>query len=401
MIARAHQEGDAASLHPLHRAWRMLPRGARRAALLRASALLSPRPDRPAPPVRAGIAVGGELERPSGLGEAARLTLAALERLGVPSWPVRQGGPVPPAGAPLIMHGNAPALPLQLLRLGRRHVRGRKVIGYWPWELPVAPESWRAGLGFVHEVWAPSHFAAAALAPFAANVRVVPYPVAVRPPSPSALSRADFGLPERAFVTLVMFSLASSFERKNPLGAVAAHRAAFGHRADRILLLHVTNPHHFPDDFARLQAGAGEASNIRILTKILPRADKEALVACCDVLLSLHRSEGFGLVPAEAMWMGKPVVATNWSATAEYMDADCAALVPAQLIPALDPRGVFDAPGAVWADPDIEAAAAWLQRLAGDPALRTRLGEAGRSAVKLRLGPEALAEAVRAIGYGG
>ena len=65
----------------------------------------------------------------------------------------------------------------------------------------------------------------------------------------------------------------------------------------------------------RLQAHAG--GNVRLHTRDLSRADSHALIACADIVLSLHRSEGFGLVPAEAMLLGKPVVATDWSATAE------------------------------------------------------------------------------------
>jgi len=389
-------ETAAARLHPLHRAWRILPRDLRRSVLLQGSAWLAPTPDRPAPAAVGGIGVVGELDRASGLGEAARLTLHALELLGVPCWPVRPGADLPP-GAPLILHGNPPALPLELIRLGRGLIRGRRIIGFWPWELPVVPESWRIGMRFVHEVWAPSRFSADALAPIAGSVRVVPHPVAADPPRPSALRRADFGLPEGAVVTLVAFNLASSFERKNPLGAIAAHRAAFGDRPDRILLLRVGNPGHFPEDFARLQKAA-QAPNIRIDTRTLPRDDAHALMQASDIVLSLHRSEGFGLVPAEAMLLAKPVVATDWSGTQDFMDAACAALVPARLIPARDPRGVFEAPGAVWADPDIGAAADWLRRLADDPALRARLGAAARLHAEARLGPARLADAVRALG---
>ena len=84
-------------------------------------------------------------------------------------------------------------------------------------------------------------------------VRTVPHPVAAAPPEPAPLGRAAFGLPEAAVVVLVSFSLASSNVRKNPLGAIAAFRAAFGDRADRILLLKVGNPGHFPDEFAALR----------------------------------------------------------------------------------------------------------------------------------------------------
>ena len=379
---------DAPVLHPLHRLWRFT----------QATAMLAPRPDQPAPAARAGIAVAGELDRASGLGESARLTLHGLEALGVPAWPVRRGGPLPPDGAPLLLHVNAPQVPAALLRLGRAALRGRRVVGYWAWELPVAPELWRTGLPFVHEVWAPSRFTAAALEPLLpGRVRLVPYPVATHPPVPSALGRADFGLPPDAVVTLVAFSLASSFERKNPLGAIAAHRAAFGDRMDRLLLLRVTNPHHFPADFARLRAAA-DHPNIRIDTRTLPAADNHALMAACDIVLSLHRSEGFGLVPAEAMLLGVPVVATDWSGNVDFMDAGCAAMVPARLIAAHDPRGVFMAPGAVWAEPDPGVAAAHLARLADDPAARQALGRMGQAAAQARLGPGPLAAAVRGLG---
>ncbi len=391
-------DSDAPALHPLHRLWRGLPQNARRRLLTQGTALLAPHPDWPPRPARAGIAVAGELDRASGLGEGARLMLHGLAALGVPAWPMRRGSPLPPDGAPLILHVNAPQVPLALLGLSRAALRGRRVVGYWAWELPVVPESWRAGLAFVHEVWAPSQFTAAALEPLLpGRVRVVPHPVAAHPPAPSALGRADFGLPLDAVVTLVAFNLASSFERKNPLGAIAAHRAAFGGRADRILLLRVANPHHFPADFARLRAAA-DHPNIRIDTRILPAADNHALVAACDIVLSLHRSEGFGLVPAEAMLLSVPVVATDWSGNVDFMDAGCAAMVPARLIPARDPRGVFMAPGAEWAEPDIALAAAHLVRLADDPVARRALGQAGQAAARARLGLGPLAAAVRGLG---
>ena len=228
-----------AALSPLHRVWRSLPAGPRRAALRHAGALFAPRPDRLPPPVAPGLAVLGEFARPSGLGMGARLMHAAAAVLGQPAVALdsdRRAVGLPPAAMPLVVHVNPPSLPWALLRQRRDLLRGRRVIGYWAWELPVAPPVWAAGAGFIHELWVPSRFCAEALRSLlpAVPLHVVAHPVAVVPPRPAALGRADFGLPEDAVLTLVSFNLASSFVRKNPLAAIAAHRAAFADRPDRV-----------------------------------------------------------------------------------------------------------------------------------------------------------------------
>jgi glycosyltransferase involved in cell wall biosynthesis len=310
---------------------------------------------------------------------------------------------MPPPGVPLLVHVNPPSLGWALLRLPRGALAGRRIIGYWAWELPVMPPSWRVGLRLVHEVWVLSHFTAAAVATMLpadgrVKLRVVPIPIAASPPRPSALGRADFGISSDAVVVLCSFNLASSMVRKNPMAAIAAFQAAFGNRTDRLLVLKVGHVHHFPDDFAHIRAAVGDAPNIRIETREFSTGDTHALTACADIVLSLHRSEGFGLVPAEAMLLGRPVVATGWSGNMDFMDAQSAALVGYRLVPAVDPRGVLEAPGAVWAEPDVGEAADWLRRLADDAGLRTALGARGAAMARERLGASALRDAVAALG---
>jgi glycosyltransferase involved in cell wall biosynthesis len=400
------------SLHPLHRIWRALPAGARRAAFFRGAVLFAPRPDLPPPPVRHGIVVGGEISRASGLGEGARLMHAALEKLGVPAWKIScevavpgeasaaARAALPPDGAALVVHVNAPVLAAAFLGLPRGFLRGRRVIGYWAWELPVVPDSWLTGARFVHEIWTPSKFSASALERLApGRVRVVPHPVAAAPPVAAALTRADFGLRDDAVVVLVSFSLASSFERKNPLAAIAAFKAAFGDRTDRVLVLKILHAGHAPGDLEVLRQHVGEARNIMFETRILPIADSHALTRCADIVLSLHRSEGFGLVPAEAALLGRAVVATDFSGTTDFLDASCSIPVPYRLVAARDPRGVFEAPGATWAEADVGAAADALRGLADDAGLRARLGAAAQIQVAHKLGAEALRDAVRSLGW--
>jgi glycosyltransferase involved in cell wall biosynthesis len=403
--------------HPLHRLWRLLPSQARRRALTHATALIAPRPDRIPPPALHGLAVGGELSRATGLGEGARLMLQGAAKLGLATWPLDVGPPVrervapehaaemntphsetPPAGAPLVLHINPPLLPLAMLRLGRRILRGRRIVGYWAWELPTVPPDWRVGLRFVHEVWVPSRFTADALDKLVpGGVRVVPHPLALAPPTAEP-DRAGFGLPPDTVTVLVSFNMASSFERKNPLAAIAAFRAAFGDRDDRLLVIKVGYPEHFPADLARLSAAIGGSRNIRLDAGTLSPRRSQSLTASADIVLSLHRSEGFGLVPAEAMLLGKPVIATGWSGNMDFMDASCAAPIGYRLVPVHDPRGVYDMPGAVWAEADPDEAVAQLRRLADDPALRAEMGARARAAVMARLTTAPLAEAVRGLG---
>jgi glycosyltransferase involved in cell wall biosynthesis len=285
------------------------------------------------------------------------------------------------------------------MRLGRDTLRGRRVIGCWAWELPILPPDWRAGLPFVHDVWVPSSFTASAIEPLLpGRVRVVRPPLAEFPPVPARLGRADFGLPEGCVITLVAFNLASSFVRKNPLAAISAFRTAFADRHDRLLLLKIGNPHHFPADFKLIQAAAAELDNVRIETRELPPADHFALMAAADIVLSLHRSEGLGLVLAEAMLLHRPVVATGWSGNLDFMDEQSAALVPVQLVAPVDPRRVLEAEGAMWAEPDTGVAAQHLRRLADDASARTALGERGYASAMSHFGLDTLAAALHAIG---
>jgi glycosyltransferase involved in cell wall biosynthesis len=378
-----------------HAVWRRLPVVLRRRILAKATGWLAPKPSPRGGPATAGIVIAGELSRASGMGETARIMAEAARRLGLPVWTIDLPPPAddrrevavavseaPPPGVPLVLHVNAPMLPLALLRLPASVTRHRPIVGYWAWEMPQVPPEWRPALACVSQVWVPSRFTAAVLEPLLpGRVQVVPPALAVVPPVASSLGRAAFGLPEEAVVVLVSFNLASSFARKNPFAAVAAFRGAFGDRPDRVLVLKIGHPEHAPADFARL-AQMARGPNIRLETHTLPPEDRHALTACADIVLSLHRGEGFGLVLAEAMLLGKPVVATAWSGNTDYMDGTNAALVGYRLVPARDDRSVYRG---LWAEPDVAQAAALLRTLADDADLRRNLGDRARASTLDRL----------------
>jgi glycosyltransferase involved in cell wall biosynthesis len=225
-------------------------------------------------------------------------------------------------------------------------------------------------------------------------VHVVPHPLPPVAATPDM--RGKLGLPTDALIVLNVFHLGSAFSRKNPLAAIAAFRKAFGDAPDRLLAIKLIDN---GAQWARreLDAAIAGAGNIRLIEGMLPEADMAGLMSAADIVISLHRSEGFGLVPAQAMALGKPVIATAWSGNLDFMNEQNSALVSYALIPARDPEGTFDSADQMWADANVEEATAWLRRLAADADLRVRMGAAAAKDVAAQLSPKTFARAVAAL----
>jgi glycosyltransferase involved in cell wall biosynthesis len=343
------------------------------------------------------VVIGGEFTRASGLGEGARLMHAALRAHGVPCFAIAAGlgpdqTPLPypglttldltPPAAPLILHVNAPSFAASLLRLPRAALKHRRIIGYWAWELSALPPEWRGAGNLLHEIWVPSAFTAASLREaYPGRVRVVPHPLAAAPMLVQP-DRAGFAFPKDTLVVLVSFSLASGMARKNPEAAIAAFRQAFGTRQDVLLVLKAGQAGHAPAALAQLQNLISSSPNIKIMTETLTAERNCALIASSDIVMSLHRSEGFGLVPAEAMLLGCPVIATDYGGSTDFIHTTCAIPIPYHLTAARDETGVYSVPGAVWVEADIDAAASALILLADNADLRLELGGRAQNAAQ-------------------
>lgn len=346
------------------------------------------------------VMVSGFLNEVSGVGRAARMTADALERAGVrvvrhdlrPMFAdLLRGGLELPGrrnGGVWIVHANAPEGEAALAAHRPADWARRRRIAYWAWETPLAPASWARVAPFFHEIWTPSRFTHDAVAErlrgsgrpeLVERLRVVPHPA----PTPFA-GRPDataWTASEGAFRALVLFDARSAADRKNPWGAVEAWTRAFPQpSADAVLLLKAVGLDLDPRVRGRLDAILAARSDVRVLDTELDDHGVRALVAACDVLLSTHRAEGFGLVLAEAMACGRAVVATGWSGNTDFMDERCSVLLPYRLVPVVDASAAYR--GSVWAEPAVDAAAAALRRLRADPEERARLGAA--AAVRVR-----------------
>lgn len=373
----------------VHELWRRLPSEPRRAALFTLTSLLAPRPRQDAVG-GTPVTVAGLMRSTTGIGEGARLCLAALqaldikpasldfsERLDLADMPGSEQ--VLPAlahssGGTMIVHINAPYLPLALLAMGRAATRSKRVIGYWSWELPRIPESWRVGCPFVHEIWVPSRFTADAVrAEVGVPVHIVPHPML---PVPARQSdwRQTLGIDADALVVATIFHMGSSFARKNPLGAVEAFHGALGSNRNAHLVIKMNDGSVAPDLRASLLKAVGDHPNIHLIEQKLTDQEMSDLLQSVDILLSLHRTEGFGLPLARAMQLGKLVIATGWSGNLDFMTRDNSMLIDYSLIPAEDPQQTYDYHDMKWADPSVEHAIVCLKQAAADPNLRLALG---------------------------
>jgi hypothetical protein len=175
-----------------------------------------------------------------------------------------------------------------------------------------------------------------------------------------------------------MFDYHSVFERKNPLAAIEAFRRAFQPGAGAKLALKCINSADDPTNHARLLAAADEHEDVHIIDGYMSPTENDALIAACDCYISLHRSEGFGLTPAEAMVLGKPVIATGYSGNLDYMSPQNSYLVDYELTP-IGPGNAPYPPDGVWAEPSAEHAARFMREVFEDQKAARAVGERAAS----------------------
>lgn len=258
------------------------------------------------------------------------------------------------------------------------------------WELPTYPPVWADKLRRFDEVWALSHFIEGSLR----NSGVASHFTgqAVEPLPGPLLPRRHFGIRESAFVFLTFFDISSYASRKNPFAVVELFerlRADLPYH-DMQLVLKAKNGERGAEEWA---AGLAPNSQIQVIAAPLDTLGVRSLINACDCLVSLHRAEGFGRGPGEAMALGRLALATGWSGNVDFMTAENSLLVEHDMIPlAADEYPHWQ--GQSWADPRVDHAFALARPLLDDPtrgAARARRGQGdvlrshGNRAVGLRI----------------
>ena len=346
---------------------------------------------------------------PTGIGEMARSNVAALAAAGhsvravdlAETWPEEKGART--RRRIHLLNVNADGMDGAMRRLGAGIRVGDVVVGNWFWETERFPDRWRGELGRLSELWVASQYLQSTFG------AISPCPVVRMRPAvlPACIDRerpdVEEWMPRNRFNVFYAFDVMSVVERKNPFGVIEAYRRAFGKRSDGtrlVLKVHqleraagLESSVGLPPDFeVRLHREMEEIGGV-LITRSLPRAEMAGLMGACDVYLSLHRSEGFGLTLAEAMMLGRPCIATGYSGNLDFMNVGNSHLVAWRRVTLDRTHGPYEA-GTSWAEPDLDHAASLLVRVRENPEEAMAKATLAREQIQRDYSPEGVGRAM-------
>jgi len=258
------------------------------------------------------------------------------------------------------------------------------------WELEQAPASWVNMCNFIDYFLAPSRFVEKALQALFTKRRILYYQQSYQLPSGIKPDRKRFDIPSEKTVFFQSFNIASDIVRKNPVASINAFYRAFQENPQVLFVLNVNvtnNNKSFIDALSKLKAYVSALKTIKIIDLKLDYADVLSLCASCDILISLHRAEGFGLSLIEAMAMGKAVITTAYSGNMDFVNTNNACLVQYKLIPAVSPFNPNLSPELLgfdpfWADPDVDQAASWMSMLHENESFRVSIQKKAQDTIR-------------------
>lgn len=238
-------------------------------------------------------------------------------------------------------------------------------IGIWGWELAHFRPDWASTFGALDEIWVFSNFCRDSISTLS-PVPVVAMPIPVESKhGTDLLPRSYFRIPEGVFVFGCLFDVGSVVERKNPAAAIRAFITAFDERDDVLLILKYHSAHHYPDEVKKLHALAAGRGNIRFFGRVFNNREIVSFKSIIDCVVSPHRSEGYGLNLAEALLLGKSVIATNYSGNVDFMNEENSYPIAYRLVELESQCGPY-LPGALWAEPNFDDLVAKMRCVVAD-----------------------------------
>lgn len=345
--------------------------------------------------VELGINVGGYFKGSFGIAESARRYVAALDAVGIPyvlnnidstlhvnkddTYSNFQKENPFPINLQVV---NADQSDVFFNEMSQDYFKNKYNIAVWAWETSHFPEKFLESTKYFDEIWTLSSFVAKSIS------RVCSIPV-ITITCPLELDekllvqdKGRFGFDDN-FLFLFVFDFASIFERKNPIGIINSFKKAFNENDKIALIIKCINSEKFPDEYNNLIKSCNR-KNIKIITENMSKQEYYSLLASCDCYVSLHRSEGFGLTIQEAMYAGKPVIATDYGGNTDFMDVTNSFPVKYHIIELKENYGPYKKDDE-WAEPDLDHAASLMRYVYENPEISKKIGKEASSFIKTRI----------------
>jgi len=351
------------------------------------------------PQTKLGVNISGFISGELGLGEGVRNLIRAMDSVQMPYVLNKVSTPghsdldssysVFSDSNPYqfnIIHLNSDHMDFFYENKGSEYFKQKYNIGIWTWELSHPyPEEWVSNQKYFDEIWVYTNFMRASMSrKLSIPVVKITYPVYLESNNITNV-RSKYAIREDEFVFLFVFDYHSIFERKNPLAVIQAFKKAFDPKQKVMLVLKSMNSSAYPH-YVKALHEAASGYNVKFIDEHVRKSEVNSLLASCDCYVSLHRSEGFGLTMAEAMYLGKPVIATSYSGNMDFMNVNNSFLVKYDLVE-LDQDYVYYKKGNVWAEPSVDHASELMQNVYNDKERSIKIGKAASSYIKEHLNP--------------
>ena len=360
----------------------------------------------------------GPLDKASGLGQATRLSATAIKNLPYThnfynfdlDNPAPEGFNSPVSSGALgkakvnLIHLNAESVPF-VLAYGEDVFTDSYNIGYFYWELDTPARCHSLALELLDEVWVCTEYG---VTQYKEHCDIPVVNVGMTYESQTVPDKEvcrdylkkEFGVSKHTIVYLATFDSFSFVQRKNPLAVVKAFRECFQGNEDVQLLLKTQNKNFVGDPeqlkiWRATERAIGDDSRIKLINRTFQYDELLKFKKATDCYVSLHRSEGWGFGMIEAMTLGVPVIATNYSGNLEFCKEDNCWLVNASEKYLSESDYIFVEPGQKWAEPDVSHAAELMRDCFENPERRKQKAECAEIFVKEKFANEVISERYR------
>jgi glycosyltransferase involved in cell wall biosynthesis len=242
-----------------------------------------------------------------------------------------------------------------------QHFKNKFNVAFSYWELPHLPELLKDNLSQLDAIVAPSSYIYETFGREINNKHIIKG----KTPYKFDFSKIERKEKNKCFKVFTSFEPHSDLIRKNPHVAIQCFQKAYAGIENVELTVKINNPYleNTLEINPLVSNLISQCSNDhRIIFDFNTYAHDELMKYFInfDLAVSLHRAEGFGLMPLEMMALGVPVIATNWSGNTDYMNSSNSFLVRHEMIDVNGTLAVYQnhnyKNGTVWADPNLDDA---------------------------------------------